>query len=40
MLKTDPLKPALAAAALLLFAVGLWMVFEPAGFQMVLMGPS
>jgi hypothetical protein len=33
MLKTDPLKPALAAAALLFFAVGLWMVFEPAGFQ-------
>jgi hypothetical protein len=33
MLNTDPLKPALAAAALLFFAVGLWMVFEPAGFQ-------
>jgi hypothetical protein len=33
MLKTDPLKPALAAAALLFLAVGLWMVFEPAGFQ-------
>jgi hypothetical protein len=33
MLRTDPLKPALAAAALLFLAVGLWMVFEPAGFQ-------
>ncbi len=33
MLNIDPLKPALAAAALVFFAVGLWMVFEPAGFQ-------
>ena len=33
MLRTDPLKVALVAAALLFLAVGLWMVFDPAGFQ-------
>jgi hypothetical protein len=33
MLNIDPLKPALAAAALVFSAVGLWMVLEPAGFQ-------
>ena len=32
-MKTDPLQVALAAASLAFFAVGLWMVLEPAGFQ-------
>ena len=38
MLRTDPLKVALVAAALVFLAVGLWMVFDPAGFQTIVGG--